>query len=89
MKVLLALGLSDADLSNSHFHYVMADKSTPLLGVVESDVRANCEGVSTTLSILFSSDVEGLLVAWHDYIALGSLPEDYPRPLKSSPGRSV
>ncbi|KZS02059.1 Uncharacterized protein APZ42_001050, partial [Daphnia magna] len=64
--------------------------STPLLVVGEKEFCVKYEGGTAAVTILFSPDVEGLLVAWHDCKALGILHEDYPKPVrKTATGISI
>ncbi|KAI9560516.1 hypothetical protein GHT06_011451 [Daphnia sinensis] len=82
MYVLRELGLSEKDLTASTFNLVMADKSTPLLVLGEKEFLADYEGVTTSITIMFSPDVKGLLLSWYDCVDLGILHENYPRPWK-------
>ena len=63
MYVLRDLGLSKKDLTLSTFNLVMAEKSTPLLVVGEKEYLADYEGVTASITIMFSPDVEGLLLS--------------------------
>jgi hypothetical protein len=80
MDVLRDLGLSEKYLTSSTFNLVMADKTLPLLVVGEKEYLTDYEGVTANITIMFSPDVEGLLLSCYDFVDLGILHENYPRP---------
>ncbi len=51
------------EITLSTFNLVMAEKSTPLLVVGEKEYLADYEGVTASITIMFSPDVEGLLLS--------------------------
>ena len=60
----------------------MADKTTPLLVIGQVTIVTEYEGITTTLTIVISPEITGLLISWYDCISLGILHADYPKPVR-------
>ena len=74
--------MTEKDLDTSSFDLVMADKTTPLLVIGLVTIVTEYEGITTTLTIVISPEISGLLISWHDCISLGILHADYPKPVR-------
>ncbi|EFX64380.1 hypothetical protein DAPPUDRAFT_266504 [Daphnia pulex] len=82
--VLLALGLTESDLSSSSFDLVMANKSTPLLSIGQLDVALRYGSRIATVTVVICHEITGMLISWIDCIALDILHEQYPQPIYRS-----
>jgi hypothetical protein len=60
---MITLEMMTEEITLSTFNLVMAEKSTPLLVVGEKEYLADYEGVTASITIMFSPDVEGLLLS--------------------------
>ena len=82
LDILKAIGMTEKDLDTSSFDLVMADKTTPLLVIGLVTIVTEYEGITTTLTIVISPEISGLLISWYDCISLGILHADYPKPVR-------
>jgi hypothetical protein len=82
LDILKAIGMTEKDLDTSSFDLVMADKTTPLLVIGQITIVTEYEGITTTLTIVISPEISGLLISWYDCISLGILHADYPKPVR-------
>jgi hypothetical protein len=82
LDILMAIGMTEKDLDTSSFDLVMADKTTPLIVIGQVTIVTEYEGTTTTLTIVISPEISGLLISWYDCISLGILHADYPKPVR-------
>jgi hypothetical protein len=81
--------MTEADLTSSSYHLVMADRSSPLLVVGQVTAVASYGDVTAGITIVIYPEISCLLISWYDCLALGILPENYPMPIRRTQFNSV
>jgi hypothetical protein len=89
LDILSQLGMTEADLTSSSYHLVMADRSSPLLVVGQVTAVASYGDVTAGITIVIYPEISCLLISWYDCLALGILPENYPMPIRRTQFNSV
>ncbi len=81
--IMVAIGLSEKQLSASSFDLVKADRSSSLLSIGQRDLSVRYGDRYTRITAVFCPEINGMLLCRVDCIRLNILHQDYPKLLTS------